>query len=394
MMRYGILGLSAYNSSGINEDNALGISTVYACVKVIAEGISSLPWHIYKNVDNGKEVARKHPLYNLLHLESNPLTGSYMLRETLLTQALLWGNGYAWIERDGANRPKAFWLQKPWEVQPIIREGQLFYQTPAALIPSYDMIHIANSMGNDGIVGKSPIRIQAESLGITLDSIKYGAGFFSNGATLGGIISVEGHMTKEQQKQLKESWYEDSHGKANTHATKVMGGGAKFQRVGVPPEEAQFLQTRQLGATEICGIYRVPPHLISITDKATSWGSGIEQQNIGFIKYTLMPWLVRFNQEFDRKIFRESEKGKYHTGFNINGFLKGDIAAQTSHIEKMLLYGVYNQNMALSFLDQNTIGPEGERRYVQQNMIPIDRVDDMLDKQKESTAPTNSTANE
>ncbi|PRY10292.1 HK97 family phage portal protein [Pontibacter ummariensis] len=375
----GWFGLFNTSSTVVTEERALTLSTLYSCVKVVAEGVAALPWHTYRNVEKGKDIYRSHPCYNLLHTRPNPFTTSFMFRETMMVCLLLWGNFYAWIERDGANRPVALWMQKPWEVQVLMQDGKLFYKTSAGIIPHYDMIHVAG-MGFDGIVGKSPIRLQAEQLGITLNSQKYGADFFKNGATLGGILTNDSGVVyrPEQVEQLKKMWYGDTHGPDNNHKTKILGGGLKYQRIGVPPEEAQFLETRKLGAVEICGMYRVPPHMVGITDKSTSWGSGIEQQDIGFLKYTLLPWLERIKQEFDRKIFRESELGEVYNDFNVNGLLRGDIKSQTEHIQNMMDRGVYSINDALSFLGRNTIGPEGERRLVQRNMVPLDRVDDVI----------------
>lgn len=368
------------STSKVTEEGALSLSTVYSCVKVIAEGVAALPWHTYRKTESGAEQYIDHPCYRLLHTQPNPYTTSFMFRETMLVFLLLWGNFYAWIERDGMNRPVALWILPAWEVHPILHDGKLWYQTKNGTIPSYDMIHVAG-MSFDGIVGKSPIRLQAEQLGITLNSQKYGADFFKNGATLGGILTNDsGVVYKEEQvEMLKKMWYGDAHGPDNNHRTKILGGGLKYQRIGVPPEEAQFLQTRSQGSIEVCGMYRVPPHMVGITDKSTSWGTGIEQQHIGFLKYTLMPWIERIKQEFDRKLFRESELGLIYNDFNVNGMLRGDIKSQTEHIQVMMDRGVYDIDDALRFLGQNTL-PDGagKRRFVQRNMVPLDRVDDVI----------------
>lgn len=357
----------------------MSLSTVYSCVKVIAEGVAALPWHTYRKTDGGAEVYTNHPVYKLLHTQPNEFTTSFMFRETMLVSLLLWGNFYAWIERDALNRPVAIWQQKPWEVVPILHEGRLFYQTRYGTIPHYDMIHVAG-MGFDGITGKSPIRLQAEQLGITLNSQRYGADFFKNGATLGGILTNKsGTVYSETQREmLKKAWNEDAHGSANNHKTKILGGGLEYQRIGVPPEEAQFLETRKLGAVEICGMYKVPAFMVGISEKSTSWGTGIEQQHIGFLKYTLISWLERIKQEFDRKLFYEQELGTVYNDFNVNGLLRGDIKSQTEHIQMMMDRGVYSINDALRFLGQNTIGPDGDRRLVQRNMVPLDRMDDII----------------
>lgn len=309
---------------------------------------------------------------------------SFMFRELMVACVMLRGNFYAWIERDALNRPIALWPLNPGKAYPIKYKNEIWYDTESGYIPSYDIIHVAG-MGFDGVLGYSPIRLQAQQLGISLNAQQYGSDFFQKGATVGGILAAEGTLTKEQREQLKAAWHSDAHGAANNHGTKIVEGGLKYQRIGVPPEEAQFLETRKLGGVEICGMYRVPPHMVAILDRSTN--NNIEHQGIDFVKYTLSPWLMRIEQEFNRKLYRQSEKASYFNGFNVNGLLKGDIAAQTQHIKEMMDRGVYSINDALSFIGQNTIGDEGRRRMVMRNMVPLDRVDDTIPQKEDNNTP-------
>jgi HK97 family phage portal protein len=381
-------------STNVTEDKALGISVLYACINLISDSVASLGWHVLENVAEGKEKALKHPNYNLLHTAPNPQTTSFMFRKTLIIHALLWGNGYALIERDGANRVKAFWIQYPKDVIPERNEttGEIFYQTKSGKIPEYDMIHIMG-LSTDGLKGKGVVKTHAEQLGIVLDAQKYGADLFNRGATIGGILSTDINLTPDQQKQLRDAWNADTHGRDNNHKTKVLGGGLKYQRVGLSPEEAQFLLTRERGAYEICSMLQVPPFMVGLTEKSTSWGTGIEQQQIGFLKFCLTPWLKRIEQEVDKKAFREQEKGKFFNSFNVNSLLKADIASQTTHVQAMLDRGVYDINAALNFLDQNTIGELGKKRFVMKNMQPLDRVDAVIDAEISKNTP-NTNNNE
>lgn len=364
------------NSIHVTEETALKISTVYACVRVLTEGIASLPHHVYRKVDGGKEIATDHPLYNLIHSEPNPLMTAFTFDEVTLGSAILWGNGYALIERDPISyRPKALWPLMPWETDPLIIDRKLFYQTKYGLIPDYDIYHL-KGLGFDGVKGKSPIKLQAEQLGITLGAQKYGADLFKKGTTTGGLLTTEKDLKDGQQEQIKKWWNEDTVGPDANHNTKVMGSGMKFQRITLAPEEAQFLQTRQMGSTDICAMFRVPPHMVANLDRSTN--NNIEHQGIDFVKYSLMPWITRIEQEKNRKLFQESEKGKIQTGFNVAGLLRGDLTAQTQHIKDMQDRGNYTINQALAFLGQNTIGPEGDRRFVMRNMVPLDRVDETI----------------
>lgn len=374
------------NTPVVTEKSALSISTVYACVRVLAEGIATLPWHSYKHISEGREVDVNHPNYALLRLSPNPHMTSFMFRELMVKNVALRGNFFAWIERNAVSRPIAFWPLKCDEVTVKLHEGQIWYDTKYGLIPAYDMIHVAG-LGSDGITGLSPIRMQAEQLGITLRAQQFGADFFGNGATLGGLLTTDAKLTTDQRAQIKKAWYDNAHGSKNNHSTKILEGGLHYERVGIPPEEAQFLQTRKMGSEEICAMYRVPPHMVANLERSTF--SNIEHQGIDFVKYTLLPWMERIEQEFNRKIYRESEVGKKYCAFNVNGLLKGDITAQTTHIQQMMDRGVYSINDSLRFLGQNTIGEEGSRRYMQRSMVPIDRVDDIIDnEQKQPTADT------
>lgn len=381
-------------SGSVTEDRALGISVLYACINLISDSVASLGWHVLENVAEGKEKAVKHPLYTLLHDSPNPYTTSFMFRKELITHALLSGNGYAWIERDGGNRPIALWIQNPKDVNPTKDEKskEVFYDTKVGKIPSYDMIHIMG-LTTDGLKGKGVVKTHAEQLGITLDAQKYGADLFNRGATVGGILSTEMNLTPDQQKQLRDAWTADSHGRDNNHKTKVLTGGLKYQRTSLSPEEAQFLATRERGAYEICSMLQVPPFMVGLTEKSTSWGTGIEQQQIGFLKFSLTPWIKRIEQEVNKKAFREQEKGKFFNSFNVNSLLKADIASQTEHIKAMLDRGVYEINDALNFLDRNTIGEMGKKRFIMKNMQPLDRMDEMISAEIEKNTP-NSNNNE
>lgn len=320
---------------------------------------------------------------------------SYMFRKVLITHALLWGNGYAWIERDGANRPIALWIQNPKEVTPEKNEktGEVFYDTKAGKIPSYDIIHVMG-LTTDGIKGKSVIKTQAEQIGITLSAQKYGKDFFEKGANIGGVLVSDTYPDEKQREQLKKWWNEDAVGVSAQHSTKVMGGGLRYEKIGLPPGDVQFLETRERGAYEICSMLNVPPVLVGLTEKVSSWGSGVEQQQIGFLKFTLTPWLKKLEQECDKKLFRDNERGKFFNAFNVNSFLRADIKSQTEHLQSMLDRGVYSINDARNFLDQNTIGEIGNKRMIMKNMQMLDRADEVIDAEISKNAPTNNIENE
>lgn len=369
-----IFGLNP-NGTTVTEETAMRLSAVYACTKVISESIGKLPLHVYETTDGKRQVAKAHPVHRLLYSDPNEYMTSFAFRQAITEIALRWGNGYARIIRGAGQRPNRFKLYEGGTCSIVESMGQLYVQTPTdGLVPYYDIFHL-RGLGT-GITGKSPIRYAAESMGITLNAQAFGKRFYENGAHVGGLLSTDGKLSDKAKEQLKSSWQFKHGGVDNVASTAILEEGLKYTRVGIPPEEAQFLETRQFGTTDICRWFGVTPHKIFDLSKATF--SNIEQQNIEFVQDCLMPWCVRFEQEADRKLFRENEKVNHYTKFSLNGLMRGDSAARAVFYKEMFGIGVFSQNMILDLEDMNPI-EGGDKHYVQgNNMVPIDRIDDVL----------------
>jgi len=310
------------------------MTAVYSCVRILAETVAGLPLHVYQyNESGGKEKYIKHPLYRLLHDEPNPEMTSFAFRETLMSHLLLWGNAYAQVIRNARGEVVALYPLIPGKMT-VDRDksGRLFYlyqrnmedaptlgkDSQVYLAPS-DVLHIPG-LGFDGLVGYSPIAMAKNAVGLAMATEEYGAKFFANGAAPGGVLEHPGTI-KDPQK-VKESWNTAYQGSGNAHRVAVLEEGMKYQPIGISPEQAQFLETRKFQINEIARIFRVPPHMLADLEKSSF--SNIEQQSLEFVKYTLDPWVVRWEQTMCRTLLLESEKPKVFIKFNVDGLLRGD----------------------------------------------------------------------
>ena len=332
----------------VNERTAMQTTAVYACVRILAEAIASLPLHVYEyQNDGGKKLVHNHPLYYLLHDEPNPEMTSFVFRETLMSHLLIWGNAYAQIIRDGAGRVLGLYplLPDKMEVQRDDRgniyyvysrnsdENPMFKEYGNIKLKAEDVLHIPG-LGFDGLIGYSPIAMAKNAVGMTLACEEYGASFFANGANPGGVLEHPG-VLKDPSK-VRESWNSVYRGVNNAHKIAVLEEGMKYQQVGIPPEEAQFLETRKFQINEIARLYRIPPHMVGDLDKSSF--SNIEQQSLEFVKYTLDPWVIRWEQSLQRSLLLPGEKGKYFIKLNVDGLLRGDYQS------RMNGYAVGRQN--------------------------------------------------
>ena len=338
----------------VNERSAMQMTAVYSCVRILAEAVAGLPLHLYRyKEDGGKEKALDHPLYLLLHDEPNPEMSSFVFRETLMTHLLLWGNAYAQIIRNGRGEVMALYPLMP-DRMAVDRDdkGQLYYEyTTSAddapiskgsivrLKPS-DVLHIPG-LGFDGLVGYSPIAMAKNAIGLAIATEEYGSKFFANGAQPSGVLEHPGTIKDPQR--VRDSWMSQFGGSANSNKIAVLEEGLKYTPISISPEQAQFLETRKFQINEIARIFRVPPHMVGDLEKSSF--SNIEQQSLEFVKYTLEPWLVRWEQSIQRTLFSADEKKRYFVRFNVEGLLRGDYAS------RMNGYAVGRQNGWMSAND-------------------------------------------
>lgn len=370
-------------SSGkrVNERSAMQMTAVYSCVRILSEAVASLPLHVYRYTDTGTEKATDHPLYTILHDEPNPEMTSFVFRETLMTHLLLWGNAYAQIIRNGKGEVIALYPLMPDRMSVDRDEnGQLYYEylvssddapvnkkSIVRLSPS-DVLHIPG-LGFDGLVGYSPIAMAKNAIGLAIATEEYGSKFFANGAAPSGVLEHPG--TIKDPNRIRESWQQTFGGSQNSGKIAVLEEGMKYTPISISPEQAQFLETRKFQINEIARIFRVPPHMVGDLEKSSF--SNIEQQSLEFVKYTLDPWVSRWEQSIVRTLLTPEEKKKYYVKFNVDGLLRGDYQS------RMNGYAIGRQNgwmsandiRELENLDRIPAEEGGDLYLINGNMLPL-----------------------
>ena len=336
----------------VTERSAMQMTAVYCCVRILSEAVASLPLQFYRYTDDGgKEKAVDHPLYFLLHDEPNPEMTSFIFRETLMTHLLLWGNAYSQIIRNGKGEVVALYPLMPDRMKVDRDEhGRLYYEYTVydsddvdgrkgtdkvgrtVRLQPHDVLHIPG-LGFDGLVGYSPIAMAKNAIGLAIATEEYGSKFFANGAAPSGVLEHPG--TIKDPSKVRESWQATFGGSGNSNKIAVLEEGMKYTPISISPEQAQFLETRKFQIDEIARIFRVPPHMIGDLEKSSF--NNIEQQSLEFVKYTLDPWVSRWEQAMVRALLTPDEKKKYFFKFNVDGLLRGDYQSRMKHISSDLL---------------------------------------------------------
>jgi len=366
----------------VTERSSMQMTAVYSCVRILAEAVAGLPLHLYRCKDNGgKEKAIDHPLYLLLHDEPNPEMSSFVFRETLMTHLLLWGNAYAQIIRNGKGEIVALYPLMPNKMT-VDRDadGRLYYsyyrgndealknKEQFVTLHSSEVLHIPG-LGFDGLVGYSPIAMAKNAIGMAIACEEYGAKFFANGAAPGGVLEHPGTIKDPQR--VRESWQSTFGGSGNANKIAVLEEGMKYTPIGISPEQAQFLETRKFQINEITRIFRVPPHMVGDLEKSSF--SNIEQQSLEFVKYTLEPWLIRWEQSIQRSLLSTGEKPLYFVKFNVDGLLRGDYASRMQGYATARQNGWMSANdiRELENLDRIPSEDGGDLYLINGNMLPL-----------------------
>lgn len=372
------------SGKNVNERSAMQMTAVYACVRILSEAVAGLPLHLYRyNSEGGKEKAMDHPLYGLLHDEPNPEMTSFVFRETLMTHLLLWGNAYAQIIRNGKGEILALYPLMPNKMQVDRNEkGQLFYtysrsrdeanakDNSTVVLKPDDVLHIPG-LGFDGLVGYSPIAMAKNAIGMAIACEEFGAKFFANGASPSGVLEHPGIL--KDPERVRTSWNTAYGGSSNAHKVAVLEEGMKYTPISISPNEAQFLETRKFQINEIARIFRVPPHMVGDLEKSSF--SNIEQQSLEFVKYTLDPWVIRWEQSLSRALFSKEEKKNLFFKFNVEGLLRGDYQSRMTGYATARQNGWMSANdiRELENLDRIPSEDGGDLYLVNGNMLSLDK---------------------
>lgn len=370
------------SGKAVTERSAMQLTAVYACVRILSEAIASLPLHFYKyRSDGSKEKATDSELYYLLHDEPNPEMSSFVFRETLMTHLLLWGNAYAQIIRNGKGEVVALYPLMPNKMS-VDRgdDGNIYYsytrsegdainaKASTVILTKNEVLHIPG-LGFDGLVGYSPIAMAKNAIGLALATEEFGSKFFANGAAPSGVLEHPG--TIKDPSKVREAWQSQFGGSGNSGKVAVLEEGMKYTPISISPNEAQFLETRKFQVDEIARIFRVPPHMVGDLEKSSF--SNIEQQSLEFVKYTLDPWVIRWEQGLSRSLLNAEQKRDHFFKFNLDGLLRGDYQSRMNGYAIGIQNGFMSPN-DIRELEQLDLIPDedgGNLYLVNGNMLPL-----------------------
>jgi len=371
-----LLALSGTSSGiAINEYNALTVSDVYKCDRVIRETVAMMPWKVYETQPRGRKEAKKFPLFFLLHDEPNPHMSSFTYREMMVSNLNLWGRHFSYIERGKHGQVIGLWPLRPDLCRFEVKDGVMWFYARPMNGPEMkywdDEILYIPGLTRDGYHTYSPIALHRETLGLSKATEVFGAKWFGSGMHASATIDHPGNISKEAAARLKEQFEERHGGLQSAHRLMVLEEGMKFNTNEIPPEEAQFLQTRQFQRSEIAGLFRVPPHKIGDLSRATF--SNIEQQDLEFLRDCIAPWLERIEQACNRRLLLPAEKGRFYIEFEIKGMLRGDTAARSAWYHARFQTASMSPN-DIRESENEEIVEGGDEFFVPMNMVPLSQI--------------------
>lgn len=372
-----MLGVGYETDAGITvtEETALQYTAVFSAIRILSEGVSMLPLKIYERLERGKRTATDHPLYTLLHSDPNPEMTSMEFRDTVTGHLVGWGNAYVNIVYDVAGRVKELWPLLPNKMRVKRENGILryYYRLPSnvvTVVAAEEILHL-RGLGFNGIVGYSPIGMARQAIGLGLAAERFGARFFGNGARPGIVMEHPNVLSDEAAKHLRESWEARHEGIENSHRVAILEEGMKIHEIGIPPEDAQFLETRKFQVNEIARLFRIPPHMLQDLERATF--SNIEQMSIDFVTHSLGPWLVRWEQRLNKSLLTKDERRRYFVEHLVAGLLRGDITSRYNAYSVGRQWGWLSANDVRELENMNPVDG-GDIYMMPMNMVPADGV--------------------
>jgi HK97 family phage portal protein len=366
------------NESGVayTDDRAMQITAVYACVRLVSQTVSTLPLFMYERTKTGRKLVTDHPAHDLLRVRPNAMMTPLDFRQAKTAQLCLGGNGYSYIEWS-RNRPVALTPLRFGAMTPK-REGNeigYYYQTEKGLVrfTAKEILHL-KGFGTDGIVGLSPLRYGAQAFGVTVATEQYAADTFAKGGKTTGVLEMPAILNAEQRAQAK-TLHDKMHDEGGLF---VLEGGTKYQAISINPDDLQMLESRKFQLSEIARMFGVPSFLINDTEKSTSWGTGIEQQNLGWLAYGLRAYLAQWESALNSSLLTTAEQKRYYFEHSVEGLLRADSAARAAYYSS----GIQNTWMTpaeVRELDNLPFVQGSDKLLAQVNMAPLD----MLGQQQE-----------
>jgi HK97 family phage portal protein len=369
-------GGQSYTGKQVTEESALTYTAVYAAVRILAETIASIPLHVYIRVgEDGKKRARGHPLYNILHNQPNTEMTAFSFWEVMMFGLLFHGNCYAEIESDSFGDVTGLWPLLPQNMKVDRLDGEIIYlytlpEGKTVPIKKEQIFHV-HGLSSNGLCGFSPLQMAREAIGLGLAAEEFGARFFSNGGNVSGVLEHPTELGDEGRDNLRRSFEETYSGLSRAHRLMILEEGMKYVRIGIPPNEAQFLETRKFQVTEIARFFRVPPHMLADLERSTN--NNIEHQSLEFVKFSIIPWGVRIEQTILWKLFSAQEKKYMFAEFSLEGLLRGDIKSRFEALHIARLDGIITADEWRAMENMNPLTPEQlAKTWRPVNMVPAD----------------------
>ncbi|WP_349620442.1 phage portal protein [Azospirillum argentinense] len=349
---FSVFGATASSTAGplVNPDTAMRVTTVWRCISLIAGTVATQPLLLYRRAGAGQEIAKEHRLYRVMCRRPNQWMTRIEFWRLLMTWLLQVGNAYAFIQRDGRGRvmqvlpvhPSLVRVYRAYDGTPVYTFS-LWYGTEQFTVTGDNMLHLRWGAVNP-YMGLSPIAMHAEAIGDAIAARQFGSQFFAGGAAVSGVLTVQGSLGEDAQRRVAAQWAAAYSGPSNAHKTAVLGNGAKYERIGIPPNEAQWLELRGFQVEDLGRIYGVPPHLLGATTKSTSWGTGIEQMTLGFIKFSLAEHFSNIAQSCERDLLLDGEDDDYFFGHDLSSLERGDLKSFAEAMSKLYNIASVNPN--------------------------------------------------
>ena len=360
----------------VSDERAMQVSAVWSCVRLITETIGSLPLHTYERIEGGRKKADiDHPLVRLLQDKPNQYMNPMEMREALTMQLVLWGNGYALIDRIN-NRPVSIIPLKPENMEVFRTEQGLVYKYSTEKGPVYytskDIFHL-KGFSPDGVMGLSPLAYSMHVMGVTVSADKFAGSQFANRGQPKGVLQTDLVLDQTQREQMKQI-YEGVSSTDKDSRLWVLEGGVKYSPITIPPDQLQMLQSREFQLSEIARIYRVPSHLINDSTKNTSFGTGVEQMNLAFLTHTISPYLERWEAAIQDQLVSRADKRNIYAEHDVSRLLRSDSKARSEYYSKMTQNGIMTRKEARE--KENLPYKEGsDELTVQVNLAPLDQLE-------------------
>lgn len=374
VLQSGYGGTDSYSGKSVNVQTAMQLAAVWACVRLISETIATLPLQVYqRDTKGGRMVARDHWLYTILHDQPNANMTAVEFWEAVAAQLCLWGNAYCLKTYAGA---KVISLDplKPglMQVKTDLNGDLLYLYTTAKGIATYTEAQIwhIKGFGIDGLIGLSPVSYARNSFGASMSADEASGKVFANGMRSGGALKMAQILKPEQRKEIRASMVTELASTSNTGKLMILEGGMEYQPLSMNPDDAQMLETRSFHIEEICRWFRVPPFMVGHSEKSTSWGTGLEQQMIGFLTFALRPYLSRIEQGIKKGLLPPAERTKYFAEFALEGLMRADSAGRAALYASAAQNGWMTRN-EIRELENRPPMPGGDELTVQSNLVPI-----------------------